>query len=363
MRRRPLKNGGGSMESKASNSVMTRARAKYGSRLKAEDYAALAGLSSLREIVSFMRSREHFAPYFDKLASDTSLSRAKLENALKTAFMTEVSRLCGFEKSVGEPIMKYLMLDRETELILDYIINLSLGTPEKMLLVSVPKFNNGTKIDFSKLFQITDVQALSKHLLKTRYFKLASVLPKSNEGAFDIALIEAVLSRIKYKMIFNEINRSFPSETAKILTRSVLMRIELTDFGMIYRAKKYYNMPENYIRPNMIGYRCLLTAKNSEQILAAPTGEEALRIFEKSSYASRIKKYGIDDISLFSKKAVLESEIRQIHFSADPAVVLSAYLRCFETECENITRIIEGISYKVPKDDIISNLIILEKGA
>ncbi|MBQ8014708.1 MAG: V-type ATPase subunit [Clostridia bacterium] len=351
------------MNSKASNAVMTRARAKYGNRLKNEDYVSLAGLSSLREIVGFMRSNAIFAPYFEKLASDSSLSRAKLENAVKSAFLAEASRLCGFEKSVGEPMMKYIMLDRETELILDYIINLSLGTPEKMLLESIPVFNSGTKIDFNKLFQINDAVSLSKYLLKTHYFKLASVLPKNDDGVFDISLIEAILSRIKYKMVFNEINNDFPSETAKILTRSILMRIELTDLSMIYRAKKYYNLSENYIRTNMVGYRCMLTAKNSEQILAAENAEEVLRIFSKTSYASKIKKYGIDDLSLFTKKAVIETEIKQLHFSAEPAVVLSAYLRFFENECENITRIIEGISYQVPKEEILANLIISEKGA
>ncbi len=342
---------------------MTRARAKYGNRLKKDDYVSLAGLSSLREVVGFMRSNAVFAPYFEKLASDSALSRAKLENAVRAAFMAEASRLCGFEKSVGEPILKYIMVDRETELILDYIINLSIGTPEKMLLESIPHFNSGTKVDFNRLFQITDVEKLAKYLLKTRYFKLASVLPKSKDGVFDISLIEAVLSRIKYKILFTEINKAFPSDTAKILTRGFLMRIELTDFNMIYRAKKYYNLSESYIRATLIGYHCLLSAKNSEQILAAKTADEALSIFSKTGYASRIRKYGIGDLSLFSKKAVIETEIKHLHFSADPAVVLSAYLRFFENECENITRIIEGIAYHVPKEEILDNLIIFEKGA
>lgn len=349
------------MSSKASNAVMTRVRAKYGARLKPEDFDSLAGLSSLREVVTYMRTRSLFAPYFDKLASDPSLSRAKLENALKTAFFTEAKRLCGFEKSVGETVFKYIALDRETELILDYIINLSLGTSEKMILKSVPKLDTGTKLDFSKLFQITDPAVLAKYLAKTKYSGLTAVLPKAG-GVFDISLIEATLGQIKYKTVFDEINRSFALETAKILTESILMRIELTDFGMIYRAKKYYGLPESYIRTNMIGYRCLLTQRNSEKILAAPTGDEALRIFKKTAYASKIEKFGIDDIALFSKKAVTDAEIRRIHFSADPAVVLSAYLRYLETECENVTRIIEGIAYKIPKEKIISNLIIVEKG-
>ena len=41
---------------------MTRARAKYGSRLSYEDYASLAGVSGLREIVSFLRTKKALRP-------------------------------------------------------------------------------------------------------------------------------------------------------------------------------------------------------------------------------------------------------------------------------------------------------------
>ena len=354
--------GGGRMESKASNSVMTRARAKYGCRLKNEDYEALAGAQNLKEVVSYMRNRPGYAEHFEKLASDPVLSRLKLEHALRSAFETEAKRLCGFEKSVGYPIYKYMILDVETELILDYIINLSFGTPEKMILKIPQKTNSGTKVDFSKLFQISDTAELSRYLAKTKYSKLNAVLPKNKDEEFDISLIEATLGKIKYKMVFEGIEKSFSAETAKILSSGILMRIELSDFDMVYRAKKYYNLTESYIRTNLVGYRYLLSAGTFEQILAADA-DEALRILKKSRYAAKIRRHGIEDIELFRKKAVMEDEVRQIHFSADPAVVLASYLRYLETECENVTRIIEGITYKVPKDDILKNLIITERGA
>ncbi len=351
------------MSSKASNSVMTRARAKYGSRLTADDYGALAGLAGLAEVVSYLRTRTHFAPFFEKLATDPQLSKIKLENALKTAFITEAQRLCGFEKSVGSSIFRYIAVTRETELILDYIINLSLGTPEKMILKTPEKYNCGTKIDFSKLFQIKSATELSKYLAKTGYSKLVAVLPGKDGGEFDISLIEATLGRIKYKMLLDEINRVFPAETAKILSHGILMRAELADINMIYRAKKYYGLSESYIRTNMMGYRCLLSAKLFDGILASKTSEEALKILKGSRYASKIDKHGIDDFEIFCEKAVIDDDIKQIHFSADPAVVLSSYLRILEAECDNVTKIIEGISYKVPKEEILSNLIIIEKGA
>lgn len=354
--------GGKKMESRASNSVMTRARARYGASLSNADFDALAGLSSLNEAVTFMRTRTHFAPYFEKLASDPSLSRIKLESAVRTAFSTEAQRLCSFEKSVGNTILKYITISNEAELLLDYIINLSQGTPEKMIFRLPAKYTSPTKLDFSKLFRIGDVAELSAYLRKTKFAKLVTVLPKSNGGEFDISLIEATIERIKYGIVFSTLNKAFTAETAKTLSESILMRIELTDFNLIYRAKKYYGLSENYIRTNLIGYRCLLSPKVSESILAAKSAEEALGILRKSRYASKIERHGIDDIELFCKKASLESDIKQIHFSADPAVVLAAYLRIFETECDNIVKIIEGISYKMPKEEILKNLIIIKKG-
>lgn len=351
------------MESRASNSVMTRARAKYGASLSNADFDALAGLSSLGEAVSYLRTRTHFAPYFEKLASDTSLSRIKLESAVKTAFMTEAKRLCGFEKNVGNTIFRYIIISNEAELLLDYIINLSQGTPEKMIFRLPSKYASPAKIDFAKLFQINDVAQLSRFLQKTKFAKLITVLPKNNEGKFDISLIEATIERIKYGIVFSSINKAFPSETAKTLSEGILMRIELTDFNLVYRAKKYYGLSESYIRTYLIGYRCLLSSKTAESILSAKTADEALNLLKSSRYSSRIERHGIEDIELFCKKAAIDSDIRQIHFSADPAVVLAAYLRIFETECENVIKIIEGISYKMPKEEILKNLIIIKKGA
>ena len=346
------------MNSKASNSVMTRVRAKYGCRLKTEDYESLAGAQSIKEVVNFMKSRKGYAEHFENLASDTDLHRLKVERALQSAFETEAMRLCGFEKNVGYPFLKYMDIDRETELILDYIVNLSFGTPHKMILKIPSKSNSGTKVDFSRLFQITNVAELSKYLSKTKYAKLVSVLPKNEGDTFDISLIEATLGKIKYGMVFSEIRKTFSPETAEFLSSGFLMRSELSDIDMIYRAKKYYNLSPSYIRTNLVGYRYLLSAAVFDRLIEAESADEFMNIFRKSRYASRIQRIGIEDVELFRKKAVVENEIRQIHFSADPAVVLSAYLRFLETECENIIKIIEGITYKVPKEDILKNLIV-----
>lgn len=351
------------MKSKASNSVMTRARAGYGSCLNAEDYGTLAGCASLAEIVSHLRTSRHFAAYFEKVPTDATLSREIIEYTARQAFFNQAQKLCGFEKSVGTSIFKYIAVTRETELILDYIINLSLGTPEKMIFRLPEKYNCGTKTDFSKLFQIRSVDELKKYLSKTGYAKLVPVLPLRDEDVFDVSLIETTLGKIKYKLVLDELGSVFPGETAKTLSHGILMRAELYDINVIYRAKKYFGLSDSYIRTNMVGCRCLLTAKAFEKILTASCADEVIRLLGETRYGAKMEKYGAKDFELFCRKAAIGEEIKQIHFSAEPAVVLSAYLRILEAECDNIIKIVEGVTYRLPKEEILAGLIIPVKGA
>ncbi len=345
------------MLSKASGAVMTRARAKYGRRLSGADFEALAGLQELHETAVYLRTQTHYAPYLEELANAREISRPKLESVLKNAFFDEGKKLCAFEKGVGESIFKYYLLNRETDFILDYIMNLSRGTPEKMLLKTPPGENCGTKIDLSRLLQITNAAELAKYLSKTKYQMLAAVLPKSAADGYDLALIEATLERIKYKLVFSEIENALPAKTAKLLCDIYRMRAELTDISMIYRAKRYYHMPEGHIRANLIGIRCLLSPKALEAMISSPTPEETTAIFQKTAYASKAVVQDADYNEKFCQRIELEFATRQIHFSSDPAVVLSAYLLIMQNECDNLIRIIEGITYRLPKDDILADLI------
>jgi vacuolar-type H+-ATPase subunit C/Vma6 len=48
-----------------------------------------------------------------------------------------------------------------------------------------------------------------------------------------------------------------------------------------------------------------------------------------------------------------------MHFSTDPIIVLASYLRLFQDECDNLIKIAEGITYKLPQDEIMADLILL----
>lgn len=338
---------------------MTRVRAKYGSRLTVKDYEALTGLSSLGEAASYLSGNSNFAAYFDGAAGRRDISRAVFEGAVRSAFYGTARKLCRSESDAGDHIYRYIALGLENDYVLDYIINLSLGTPEKMILKRVPELRTGTKLDLAKLFKIKDPAELGRYLAKTKYAKLVPALPKNAGEKFDISLIETVLSKIKYKLVFAEIERSYGAETAKVLEESIKTRIELTDFLTVYRAKKYYGMSEVSLRTALVGYRCVMNSATWERIITAKTAEQALAEFSASGYAPRIERFGTHDLELFKEKAAAAKDIRHMHFSTDPIIVLASYLRLFQDECDNLIKIAEGITYKLPQDEIMADLILL----
>lgn len=338
---------------------MTRVRAKYGSRLTVKDYEALTGLSSLGEAASYLSGNSNFAAYFDGAAGRRDISRAVFEGAVRSAFYGTARKLCSSESDAGDHIYRYIALGIENDYVLDYIINLSLGTPEKMILKRVPELRTGTKLDLAKLFKIKDPAELGRYLAKTKYAKLVPALPKNAGEKFDISLIETVLSKIKYKLVFAEIERSYGAETAKVLEESIKTRIELTDFLTVYRAKKYYGMSEVSLRTALVGYRCVMNSATWERIITAKTADQALAEFSASGYAPRIERFGTHDLELFKEKAAAAKDIRHMHFSTDPIIVLASYLRLFQDECDNLIKIAEGITYKLPQDEIMADLILL----
>lgn len=338
---------------------MTRVRAKYGSRLTVKDYEALTGLSSLGEAASYLSGNSNFAAYFDGAAGRRDISRAVFEGAVRSAFYGTARKLCSSDSDAGDHIYRYIALGLENDYVLDYIINLSLGTPEKMILKRVPELRTGTKLDLAKLFKIKDPAELGRYLSKTKYAKLVPALPKNAGEKFDISLIETVLSKIKYKLAFAEIERSYGAETAKVLEESIKTRIELTDFLTVYRAKKYYGMSEMSLRTALVGYRCVMNSATWERIITAKTADQALTEFSASGYAPRIERFGTHDLELFKEKAAAAKDIRHMHFSTDPIIVLASYLRLFQDECDNLIKIAEGITYKLPQDEIMADLILL----
>lgn len=338
---------------------MTRVRAKYGSRLTVKDYEALTGLSSLGEAASYLSGNSNFAAYFDGAAGRRDISRAVFEGAVRSAFYGTARKLCSSESDAGDHIYRYIALGLENDYVLDYIINLSLGTPEKMILKRVPELRTGTKLDLAKLFKIKDPAELGRYLSKTKYAKLVPALPKNAGEKFDISLIETVLTKIKYKLAFAEIKHYYGAETAKVLEESIKTRIELTDFLTVYRAKKYYGMSEMSLRTALVGYRCVMNSATWERIITAKTADQALTEFSASGYAPRIERFGTHDLELFKEKAAAVKDIRHMHFSTDPIIVLASYLRLFQDECDNLIKIAEGITYKLPQDEIMADLILL----
>ena len=79
-----MKDGGGTMQDKALNSITSKIRAKYGKMLTFSDYKQLSGLSSVSEIASYLRTRTKYSEALSG-ANDSAIHRDHLEDMLRSA--------------------------------------------------------------------------------------------------------------------------------------------------------------------------------------------------------------------------------------------------------------------------------------
>ncbi|MDO4743462.1 MAG: V-type ATPase subunit, partial [bacterium] len=242
----------------ASNLIMTRARARYGQRFTKKNYSEMSALGSVVEVADYLSNTDYGA-YIDK-SSKALLHRKNLEQLLRKEYISEIERFCRYEASVGEHIFEYFLMDREIQSLLNFIHLLSIGKQREFIFTFSKSFESFVSLDLSALAQVETTDELKKFLIKTRYKKIADLLPNNNSTDYDFSMLETALDRMLYNHVLSIASSDFPDSAKKELNDIFHIKSEMLDLMMIYRAKRFFNESPHYIRSNLIGNRYLFTA-------------------------------------------------------------------------------------------------------
>lgn len=348
------------MSTKASNSVISRARAKYGRRITAKDYKSMCELANVSEVASYLKTRTHFSNYL-KAVNELLVHRNNLEKELNNGTLKELYNLCMFEKFVGAHIFEYQQMKCEIDSLISFMRFLYINKPKEFILGTEFTSNDYTKLNLLELSKINSRENLIKYLEKTKYKSVSKFIPIDENAPFDFALIENMLDKILYSHCIEIADKHLESTSADEIKAIFKQWCELLDIMTIYRVKKFYHTSDETILSSILGYRFLLKETEFNKMLRAESAEEVLNIFKLSKYKRFIKEINIENnFTLFCKKLHYQSIIKKIHFSTSPAVVMLAYIYSTEAELYNVTNIIEGVRYSLSPDEIYNSLIITE---
>lgn len=96
------------------NAVLAKARALYGSRLRADDYRRLMACRTMTELAAALKE---YPLYSEALAevNPQYARRVQLENLLRQSLYTRYDSLCRYDRSAGSKVYEYFTLCCEVD--------------------------------------------------------------------------------------------------------------------------------------------------------------------------------------------------------------------------------------------------------
>ena len=346
---------------KASNSILAKARAKYGRRLTPKNYRDMAALPSVSDVAAYLKNYTRFSEILAN-TKESSIHRDYLEKLIVDSNLENIAQLCRFEKSAGEKLYEYIVQKVETDEIINFVRYLAAGIPEQYLLDFSGRVDKMSKINFFKLAEVRSFKELMAFMAKTRYRKVFHSFPSTVGGVPDVTMIEASLDNLVFKDTLKLIKSGgFSEGTKKELEELLGVQADLLNLRRLYRGKKYYNVSTDLLRARMIDTHRHFSKRTTEKLIAAADEKEVLEIIKTTYYNRFLDKYDFEHIDFFAACVMQELCGRRMKMSVSPAVVMFCYVIYTESETENITNIIEGVRYEESPDKISQVLIQIDK--
>ncbi len=340
-----------------SYAVLTRAKAKYGKRLREKDYKSLLACTSVAEVMTYLKSNTHYIKAFGE-ANERGIRRGLFENLLKQYITNQMDLLSSYELSVGASFSKFIAQKNEIEEIVRFLtlLNNQEDKYEAKFSFTVPRhMAKNTSIDLNTLSEAKTYTDFLEAVKGTRYEKLLASYNIKDGDAIPITEIENKL----YLMLYDGLNEA-------ILTTDQSERFELRDmfnvvvdyenFVRIVRLKKYYKTDASVIRSLLIPYGSL-SEKTINMMVNAENSEEVYGIMLRTKNGKMINKINYTHTGELPLRTRFRKANHNMYFSDSPATVIFSYYLLCEIELHNLVCIIEGARYNVSRDKIEPLLI------
>lgn len=342
------------MAETSSYAAYTRAKAKYGKRLKEKDYKALLNCESVPDVMSYLKSNTHYINAFGE-ANERGMRRGLFESLLRQYQINEFDILCQYELSVGEDVSNYVAHKTEINEIIRILTMLN-SREKRQYNYTVPRhIAKKTSIDLNALAEVENYDQFLEAVKKTPYGKILEKYSSDEYKSIPITEIESELYTKLYVELYQAIDR-MGEEASKDLRSFLDSIVDYRNFLNIIRIKEYYNadsavvkryiIPFGSLKPSVIDKMC--NAETAQEVYDIMAETRAGKLIDKVEYAN------LDELEI---KVKYKKAKHNMYFSDDSSTVMISYIVLCEIELHNLICIIEGARYNVDKS-VIEPLLV-----
>lgn len=338
--------------------LTTKIRAMMGKMLTEEDFKNILNMQSVTEIAQYLKNSTYYRQHFEDIR-ESDIHRGQLEVLLYRALLTDALKIARYLKGNEKAIYRFVYREQEIEDIKKMLRTLQTGGDLEGINQRTLFVSRYSRIDFRVSLKSKTIKELIDSLKGTNFYAILKPLVIS-ETKINLFAAEMALDLYYYKQLNSQISKLITGKDAQILKMIFGSDADFRNMMWIYRAKKYYNLRKeiiySYIIPN--GYK--LKKNKIIELVESETAEEVLGLLKKSYYKKMIdfdcghwgnsfyKYYGIKQ----------RKDMRLLSFSIAPII---GYIIIKQVEIRNITTIIEGVRYKIGKDDVETYLSQITK--
>lgn len=334
----------------ASNAISAKARAMFGKRITDEQYKDLICCESVSAVAAYLKAHTDYARLLEGVGGDC-VHRGQLESILKSRIFEISASLCRYDSGFQENFSSYIVTKSEISQILRFLRLLISGRAGEYRL-SLPRgLSEHTSLDLIELSRVQDARGFFSVMSKTKYAKTLAPFAVSS-GEIDFTGIENALYKYTYAKLWNMIEKNTRGTEKTEFKDLIGSHIDVFNFVHIYRLKRYFNASDDFLRSTVFPHYYKLSKDVIEQMITAENSEQVIKIFSSTYYKKDWEEIDFLYADGFGNRLHYKKSKKLIYYSTNPSVVMMAYINLIGTECNNIIKIIEGVRYKVPPDEI-----------
>jgi V/A-type H+-transporting ATPase subunit C len=325
--------------------VATKVKAMYANRLTAEDFAKIAKLRRVPDVVSFLKEHPGWRGAFDGSFDETR--RGPLETGLRRYLSSEYMRILHFLDREDRFIVYDRVLRTEMEQIMLFLRYARAGRPSDYRPDLPAFFERHSRIRYDSLTKAVTYEDMLAAVKDTGFYAALARLTPEEEGFPDYTSVEMVMRNHYYRALMDMVGTRYRGGDQELLRRAVGSQADMINITIILRVRKFFPDRLDSVIPLLLPVQYKLTPAFVHRLYSAKTDEAAAALLRESPYKNVFAAHDFAHIEDYYYQFLYDFNRRLLSSGVPSVYTPAAYLNLREVELKNLTTAIECVRYGI----------------
>lgn len=331
--------------------INTKIKSKKGHILKKEDWEQILGFTKVEQFTDFLKNKAEIKKAFQDVEHN-DIHRDSLETILGIYKTIEIEQILHYCSGPYKEFLITMLMESEIADISLILRKISRGEDIKGIEQRFVHSENYTKLDYTKLLSSRSVVEFTENLRGSPYYHGLKTL--TNEDAIKREFhIEMKLQVVLYKNLMKKAEK-LNDKDMETVKEIVGFKIDLENIQWIYRAISFYNIsPEEMLIYSLEGGK-KITYSRLKSLCYVKTKEE-FKILVKDYVNFDLFKGVSDSTTDIGVDYNMNYFLKNNQYYNIGSVI--SYIYKLGIIIDDLTCIVEGIKYKMPKEQLKGYLV------